>query len=157
MAPRYSLVTADSSNAPLPHPAPAPAGFASRAPWPGSNPGPFASPSAANGPTSRPRPTAAPQRHADWPCPAPCPGGPRPASACVSPGCARAVLVPWNRTARGRGGPLTETGPVNTPFSPAALAHLHATFLTQVLPRVERHGRVYFRHVKCPDRKEELL
>jgi hypothetical protein len=34
---------------------------------------------------------------------------------------------------------------------------LHAPFLTQVLPRVERHGRVYFRHVKSPDRKEELL
>src|SRR5262245_54037173 len=39
----------------------------------------------------------------------------------------------------------------------ARLVHLHATFLTQVLPRVEAHGRVYFRHVKCPDRKEELL
>jgi hypothetical protein len=34
---------------------------------------------------------------------------------------------------------------------------LHAPFLTQVLPRVERHGKIYFRHVKCPDRKEELL
>jgi len=37
------------------------------------------------------------------------------------------------------------------------LAALHAAFLTHVLPRVERHGRVYFRHVKCPDKKEELL
>jgi hypothetical protein len=34
---------------------------------------------------------------------------------------------------------------------------LHATFLAEVLPRVERHGKVYFRHVKCPDRKAELL
>jgi hypothetical protein len=41
--------------------------------------------------------------------------------------------------------------------SAAPLAALHAAFLTHVLPRVERHGRVYFRHVKCPDRKEELL
>jgi hypothetical protein len=39
----------------------------------------------------------------------------------------------------------------------ARLAALHAAFLAHVLPRVERHGRVYFRHVKCPDRKEELL
>jgi len=37
------------------------------------------------------------------------------------------------------------------------LAALHAAFLTHVLPRVERHGRVYFRHVRCRDRKEELL
>ena len=37
------------------------------------------------------------------------------------------------------------------------LAHLHATFLTHVLPRVERHGKIYFRQVRCPDRKEELL
>jgi hypothetical protein len=39
----------------------------------------------------------------------------------------------------------------------ARLAAPQAAFLTHVLPRVERHGRVYFRHVKCPDRKEELL
>ena len=39
----------------------------------------------------------------------------------------------------------------------ARLANLHATFLTHVLPRVEAHGRVYFRHVRCPHQKEELL
>jgi hypothetical protein len=39
----------------------------------------------------------------------------------------------------------------------ARLVPLQTTFLTDVLPRVEQHGRVYFRHVKCPDRKEELL
>ena len=33
---------------------------------------------------------------------------------------------------------------------------LHARFLA-ILPRIERHGEVYFRHVKCPHRKEELL
>jgi hypothetical protein len=38
-----------------------------------------------------------------------------------------------------------------------SLHQLHATFLAEVLPRVEAHGRVYFRHVRCPDRKEELL
>jgi hypothetical protein len=42
-------------------------------------------------------------------------------------------------------------------FSPSQLADLHTTFLSKVLPRVMAHGRVYFRHVKCPDRKEELL
>jgi hypothetical protein len=39
----------------------------------------------------------------------------------------------------------------------ARLVQLQATFLAQVLPRVEAHGRVHFRHVRCPDRKEELL
>jgi hypothetical protein len=39
----------------------------------------------------------------------------------------------------------------------ARLVHLQTTFLTHVLPRVEAHGRVYFRHIKCPGKKEELL
>src|SRR5262245_4002777 len=39
----------------------------------------------------------------------------------------------------------------------ARLVQLQPTFLTHVLPRVEQHGRVYFRNVKCSDRKEELL
>jgi hypothetical protein len=44
------------------------------------------------------------------------------------------------------------------PIPPTShLAALQATFLTHVLPRVEAHGRIYFRHVKCPHRKEELL
>ena len=38
------------------------------------------------------------------------------------------------------------TGPVS----------LQARFLN-ILPRIERHGRCYFRHVKCPHRREELL
>ncbi len=33
---------------------------------------------------------------------------------------------------------------------------LQARFLT-ILPRIERHGRCYFRHVRCPHQKEELL
>src|SRR5262245_62940342 len=36
------------------------------------------------------------------------------------------------------------------------LARLHADFLS-VLPRIEAHGRCYFRHVKCHHRKEEYL
>ncbi len=43
-----------------------------------------------------------------------------------------------------------------TPAIPTARAEhaLHAPFLA-LLPRVEAHGRVYFRHVKCHHRKEE--
>jgi hypothetical protein len=38
----------------------------------------------------------------------------------------------------------------------ARFVQLQTTFLTHVLPRVEAHGRIYFRHVKCPHKKEEL-
>ena len=43
--------------------------------------------------------------------------------------------------------------PLRTSTPPAAL---HARFLA-ILPRIEQHGRVYFRHVRCPHAKEELL
>ena len=50
---------------------------------------------------------------------------------------------------------------MTTRHGPAPRAHslhpLQAVFLADVLPRVERHGRVYFRHIKCPDRREEQL
>src|SRR4051794_50203 len=42
------------------------------------------------------------------------------------------------------------------PPRPPAPRRLQQTFLAAVLPRVEAHGRVYFRHVKCPHRKEDL-
>jgi hypothetical protein len=35
-------------------------------------------------------------------------------------------------------------------------APLHVAFVA-LLPRIERHGAVYFRHVKDPSRKEELI
>jgi hypothetical protein len=38
-----------------------------------------------------------------------------------------------------------------------ALRRLQQLFVTAILPRIERHGMVYFRHVKCMSRKEELL
>jgi hypothetical protein len=44
-----------------------------------------------------------------------------------------------------------------TPADPAALARLHGTFLTSVLPRVVAHGHIYFRHLKSADRKEEYI
>lgn len=39
---------------------------------------------------------------------------------------------------------------------PPCPSGLHASFL-KVLPRVELHGRVYFRHVRCPDRRREAV
>jgi hypothetical protein len=38
----------------------------------------------------------------------------------------------------------------------APLEHLHAAFLA-IVPRIERHGEVYFRHVRCPHRKADLI
>src|SRR5579871_468364 len=43
------------------------------------------------------------------------------------------------------------------PFSSAALAHLHASFLAIVLPRVLSHGRVCFGSIKCPHRREDVI
>jgi hypothetical protein len=40
---------------------------------------------------------------------------------------------------------------------PPSIEALHAVFLTRLLPRLRRHGRIYFRDVHDPDRKEELL
>jgi hypothetical protein len=36
------------------------------------------------------------------------------------------------------------------------LAHLHAAFLAMV-PRIQRHGEVYFRHVRCPHRRADCI
>jgi hypothetical protein len=44
-----------------------------------------------------------------------------------------------------------------TPFSSAALAHLRASFLAIVLPRVLSHGRVCFGGLKCPHRREDAI
>jgi hypothetical protein len=66
------------------------------------------------------------------------------------------ALVPLNRAARGRGGPTPEIVPVTTADS-IALACLQATFLASVLSKVLSHGRVYFRHLKSVERKEEYI
>jgi hypothetical protein len=42
-------------------------------------------------------------------------------------------------------------------FSSAALAHLHASFLAIVLPRVLSHGRVCFGGIKCPHRRQDAI
>ncbi|MHB1424094.1 MAG: hypothetical protein ACYC3I_13030 [Gemmataceae bacterium] len=44
-----------------------------------------------------------------------------------------------------------------TPFSSAALAHLQASFLALVLPKVLSHGRIYFRDIQCPNRREDAI
>jgi hypothetical protein len=38
----------------------------------------------------------------------------------------------------------------------ASLEQLHAAFLT-ILPRIELHGHVYFRHVRCPFKREDYI
>jgi hypothetical protein len=44
-----------------------------------------------------------------------------------------------------------------TPFSSAALAHLQASFLAIVLPSVLSHGRVCFRNITCPHRRQDAI
>jgi hypothetical protein len=41
--------------------------------------------------------------------------------------------------------------------SPATLASLQASFLAVLLPKVLAHGRVSFRGIKCPHRKEDAI
>jgi hypothetical protein len=47
------------------------------------------------------------------------------------------------------------TPPIPAPAG-AARASLHDRFLA-ILPRVERHGQVFFRHLRCPGRKEDAI
>jgi hypothetical protein len=42
------------------------------------------------------------------------------------------------------------------PAPARSLALLHAGFLA-ILPLIEQHGRVYFRHVRCPDRRADRV
>ncbi len=44
----------------------------------------------------------------------------------------------------------------NRPSLSPNLAELHARFLA-ILPRVELHGRIYFRHLRCPHRRADAL
>jgi hypothetical protein len=50
-----------------------------------------------------------------------------------------------------------EAVPVTTTTDPVALARLQAAFLASVLPKVVSHGRVYFRHLKSAELKEEYV
>jgi hypothetical protein len=45
------------------------------------------------------------------------------------------------------------TAAISSPVSP----RLHTQFLALILPYVERHARVVFRHFRCPDRKEDAV
>ena len=44
-----------------------------------------------------------------------------------------------------------------TPADSVALARLQAAFLASVLPKVLAHGRVYFRHLRSAELKEEYI
>ena len=47
---------------------------------------------------------------------------------------------------------------MNTPFPPGpSLDALQAAFLASVLPKVLSHGRVYFRHLRSAELKEEYI
>ena len=47
---------------------------------------------------------------------------------------------------------------MNTPLPPdPSLDALQAAFLAQVLPRVLTHGRVYFRHLRCPHQRADAV
>jgi hypothetical protein len=43
-----------------------------------------------------------------------------------------------------------------TPSDPLSPTHLHAAFLT-ILPRIERHALIYFRHLRCPQRLDDAV
>ena len=45
---------------------------------------------------------------------------------------------------------------MSAPSAHSPLAHLHAAFLA-ILPRIELHGRIYFRHVRCPHKKADAI
>ena len=45
----------------------------------------------------------------------------------------------------------------SVPGGAGSLPHLHAAFLAAVLPKVLSHGRVYFRHLRSPELKEEYV
>ena len=46
--------------------------------------------------------------------------------------------------------------PLNPHHANPSLDALHQGFLA-ILPRVELHARVFFRHLKCPHRKEDAV
>jgi hypothetical protein len=48
------------------------------------------------------------------------------------------------------------TASADPPASPSAHCPLHSCFL-RFLPRIEEHGRVYFRHVRCRATRDEAL
>jgi hypothetical protein len=38
-----------------------------------------------------------------------------------------------------------------------SLPSLHTHFLIVLLPRIQQHGKIYFRHLRCQHRKEEAI
>src|SRR5260221_13262805 len=74
---------------------------------------------------------------------------------------ARAVRITEPSLARAGDGPPRRSSPMAThsiPIRHAAVSqHLKDTFVGDILPRIEAHGRVIFRHVRCYYRRKELL
>src|SRR5262249_18021954 len=74
--------------------------------------------------------------------------------------CPRAVRGrPSTRPSPHGDGPSAEVHPMCATVTPAPLPasdRLHVDF-PAILPRIEAHGRTYFRHLKCAHRKEEAL
>lgn len=60
------------------------------------------------------------------------------------------------RAAAPAGAARTPRGPppMSEPLPPSP-AQLRALFLTVIFPRVRRHARIYFRHVRCRDRRAD--
>src|SRR5262245_20342321 len=57
----------------------------------------------------------------------------------------------------GVGGPQTRRLPVIAPATPApSIDDLHKAFL-RIAPRIERHGRVWFRGLKCADTRQDCV
>src|SRR5207244_9353691 len=80
---------------------------------------------------------------------------------CLPWPCPRAVFGPPTEPslARGDGSLFRSLFPMSTPAQLTgshALAFLQAAFVA-VLPRIVTHGRLYFRHVKCPATREEAV
>jgi hypothetical protein len=50
---------------------------------------------------------------------------------------------------------IQKTTPTPTRHNYAAA--LHDQFVTRIMPAVERHARIYFRHLRCPHRKQEAV
>jgi hypothetical protein len=49
-----------------------------------------------------------------------------------------------------------EVVPMAAPGPASSLVHLHAAFLT-ILPRIELHAQVYFRGLRCPQRRADAI
>jgi hypothetical protein len=57
----------------------------------------------------------------------------------------------------GQGRPLTGGRSLHALFPPGVIAHLQSAFMTVIWPKVQSHGRVSFRHLRCWHRKQDAI